>query len=51
MVDKWRRRFLEPDVTGLHNELRPGRPQPINDERVAQLVRRTLETRPKEGTH
>src|SRR2546426_20765 len=50
-VGKWRRRFLEQDVSGLHDELRPGRPHPISDERVAQLVRKTLETKPKGGTH
>ena len=50
-VGKWRRRFLEQDVSGLHDELRSGRPRPISDERVAQLVRRTLETKPKDGTH
>ena len=50
-VGKWRRRFLEQDVAGLHDELRPGRPRPISDERVAQLVRKTLETKPKDGTH
>jgi putative transposase len=48
---KWRRRFLEQGVPGLHDELRPGRPRPIQDERVAQLVRKTLETKPKDGTH
>jgi putative transposase len=46
-----RRRFLDRNVTGLHDKLCPGRPSPISDERVAQLVRRTLETKPKEGTH
>jgi putative transposase len=50
-VGKWRRRFLQQDVAGLHDELRPGRPRPISDERVAQLVRKTLETKPKGGTH
>jgi putative transposase len=50
-VGKWRRRFLEQDVAGLHDELRPGRPRPISDERVAQLVGKTLETKPKDGTH
>jgi len=50
-VGKWRRRFLQQDVSGLHDELRPGRPRPISDERVARLVRKTLETKPKEGTH
>jgi len=50
-VGKWRRRFLKQDVAGLHDELRPGRPRPISDDRVAQLVRKTLETKPKGGTH
>jgi transposase len=50
-VGKWRRRFVEQGVSGLHDELRPGRPRPISDERVAQLVRKTLETKPKDGTH
>jgi len=36
------------DVADL---LRPGRPRPISDERVARLVRKTLETKPKDGTH
>ena len=35
----------------MHDELRLGRPRPISDERVAQLVRKTLDTKPKDGTH
>src|ERR1700733_9514180 len=50
-VGKWRQRFVEQGVSGLHDELRPGRPRPISDERVAQLVRKTLETKPEGGTH
>jgi len=50
-VGKWRRRLLEQDVSGLHDELRPGRPRPISDERIAQLVRKTLDTKPKDGTY
>jgi putative transposase len=50
-IGKWRRRFLEQGLSGLHDELRPGRPCPISDERVAQLVRKTLDTKPKGGTH
>ena len=50
-VGKWRRRFLQQGWSGLYDELRPGRPRPISDERVAQLVRKTLKTKPKEGTH
>src|SRR5713101_6712451 len=49
-VGKWRR-FLEQDVYGLNDELLPVRPHPISEERVAQLVRKTLETKPKGGTH
>jgi len=50
-VGKWRRRFLQQDVTGLHDELRPGRPRSIGDESIARLVRKTLETKPQDGTH
>src|SRR5437667_7466842 len=50
-VGKWRRRFVEQGVAGLHDELRPGRPRPISDERVARVVRKTLETKRKDGTH
>src|SRR6516164_8981956 len=44
-VGLWRRRFLAHGVSGLYDELRPGRPRPISDERVAQLVRKTLKTK------
>jgi putative transposase len=50
-VGLWRRRFLAHGVSGLYEELRPGRPRPISDERVAQLVRKTLKSKPKAGTH
>ena len=50
-VGKWRRRFIQFSVSGLHDELRPGRPRSISDERVAQLVAKTLRMRPKNGTH
>ena len=50
-LSRWRRRFLEQGITGLHDELRPWRPRTIGDERVARLVRRTLETKPGNGTH
>ena len=50
-VCKWRQRYLQQGLQGLHDELRPGRPRSISDERVAALVRKTLQTRPKDGTH
>ena len=49
-VGKWRRRFLHGGLEGLHDELRPGRPRSISDERVAELVNRTLKTKPKHGS-
>ncbi len=47
----WRRRYLERGIQGLHDELRVGRPRSISDEMVASLVRKTLQTKPKDGTH
>ena len=50
-VCKWRKRYIEQGLAGLHDELRPGRPRSISDETVAALVRKTLSTKPKDGTH
>jgi putative transposase len=50
-VGKWRRRFMEQGIEGLYDELRPGRPRSIEDERLAALIRRTLKTKPEDGTH
>jgi len=50
-VCKWRQRYLQQGVFGLHNELRAGRPRSIPDEEVATLIRKTLKTKPKDGTH
>lgn len=47
----WRKRYLEQGIQGLHDELKPGRPRTISDERVAALVKKTLKTKPKDGTH
>lgn len=50
-VSLWRKRFLEQGIQGLHDELRPGRPRSISDERVAELIHKTLQTKPKGRTH
>ncbi|MFQ6067738.1 MAG: IS630 family transposase [bacterium] len=50
-VCKWRQRYLQQGLSGLHDELRPGRPRSISDEEVATLIRKTLNTKPKDGTH
>lgn len=47
----WRRRYLQDGIQGLHDELKAGRPRSISDEKVALLVRKTLQTVPKDGTH
>ena len=47
----WRRRYLENGIQGLHDELKAGRPRSISDEKVALLVRKTLQKVPKDGTH
>ena len=50
-VGKWRKRFIEKRLDGLHDEPRPGRPMTITDEQVEQVVVDTLETTPKDATH
>jgi len=51
-VGKWRQRFVARRIEGLHDELRPGKPRSIDDERIAALLNMTLHARPKDGaTH
>src|ERR1700740_2895608 len=50
-VGKWRRRFVEHCLAGLYDELRPGRPRSIDDDRIAALLKRTLSRGPAENTH
>jgi Transposase and inactivated derivatives len=49
-VGKWRARFIERRVAGLYDDVRPGRPRTIDDERVAQLIKTTLHTKPANGS-
>jgi putative transposase len=49
-VGKWRRRFLRYRIQGLYDELRPGRPRLISEERVARLIRKTLQSQPRDGS-
>ena len=50
-VGKWRRRFVKDRIEGLSDEPRPGRPRTIEDEKVAQVIERTLTSRPADATH
>lgn len=50
-VGKWRRRFIEEGIDGLHDADRPGRPREIDDERVMALINKTLQQQPDDATH
>lgn len=45
-VGKWRSRFIERRLEGLSDEDRPGRPRVITEEKVEELIVRTLEETP-----
>jgi transposase len=50
-VSKWRGRFVSDRLEGLSDEPRPGRPRVITDDRVEQVVTKTLEEMPGQDTH
>lgn len=50
-VGKWRRRFLERLLDGLWDEPRPGVPRTVLDDKVEEIVRRTIEETPAGATH
>lgn len=51
LVGKWKRRYRELGFAGLGDAPRTGRPTNITDEKVADVVRLTLEEKPKGATH
>ncbi|MFJ8747617.1 IS630 family transposase [Embleya sp. NPDC127516] len=50
-VAKWRKRFAADRLEGLSDEPRPGAPRTVDDERVEDVIVRTLESTPKGATH
>jgi transposase len=50
-VTKWRQRFLDRGLDGLADEPRPGAPRKITDERIEEVVVKTLEAAPADATH
>ncbi|MGD2136257.1 MAG: IS630 family transposase [Gemmatimonadales bacterium] len=50
-VGLWRQRYQTQRIQGLYDELRPGGPRSIRDEEIATLLRRTIKTKPTDGTH
>jgi transposase len=50
-VGKWRRRFVERRIDGLHDEPRSGTPRTLDDARIEGVVVKTLESLPADATH
>jgi transposase len=50
-VWKWRARFVSRRVSGLLDEPRPGAPRQIGDEKIEEVIVRTLESTPRGATH
>src|SRR5919108_5870934 len=50
-VCKWRERFRVDRLEGLLDEPRPGAPRSITDEQVEEVMTKTLESMPENGTH
>ncbi len=50
-VGLWRRRFAARRLDGLYDEPRPGAPRRIGDEKIAEVISRTLEETPPDATH
>jgi transposase len=50
-VGRWRGRFAERGLDGLHDEPRPGKPRSIGDEEIERVIVTTLEEQPPDATH
>ena len=50
-VRKWSARYVEDGLAGLRNEPRPGRRRTLDDQRLADLLSKALQTRPAKQTH
>jgi len=50
-VGKWRRRYVERRMDGLHDEPRSGTPRTIDDARIEAVIVKTLESVPANATH
>jgi transposase len=51
MVTKWRNRFAQDRLDGLSDEPRPGQPRKITDQKIEEVITKTLESAPNNATH
>lgn len=51
VVGMWRNRFIDQGLMGLYDEPKPGAPRSISDEQVANLIQKTLKSKPIGATH
>jgi putative transposase len=49
-VGQWRKRYLELGLQDLHDELRPGRPRTHEDDKMAEVIHRALQSKPAVGS-
>ena len=49
-VITWRNRFLQQGLMGLYDERRSGRPRTVEAEDITALIRKTLTTKPEDGS-
>jgi len=49
-VGQWRERFRTQGLMSLYDERRPGRPRSIEGDEILELVQKTLETEPPDGS-
>jgi putative transposase len=49
-VGKWRKRYREFGIEGLHDDLHPGCPRTYEDDKVAGVINRVLQTKPSDGS-
>ena len=50
-ISKWRKRFAENGIAGLYDKPKQGRPRTLSDDKIAEMLTRTLQRKPKGGTH
>jgi len=50
-VGRWRTRYVERGCDGLLDEPRPGAPRTLTDEKIEEIIVKTLEEAPRDATH